>query len=81
MLDLQSSVEWQVNTGDAHPMMSVFKAPVAATILSRISGGSLSLQQKVTINRAEVQDGAAISTMPANWKAVQPKIARDDRIG
>ncbi|MGC1549016.1 MAG: class A beta-lactamase [Rhodanobacter sp.] len=67
VLDLQSGVEWRVNADHAYPMMSVFKAPVAAAVLSLIDDGSLSLQQKVILSRADVQDGSAVPSIGAHF--------------
>ncbi len=35
VLDLQSGAEWRVNADRVYPMMSVFKAPLGATVLGR----------------------------------------------
>src|SRR6185312_15038499 len=45
VLDPQSGERWQVNAGRAYPMMSVFKAPVAAAVFARIDSGALSMEQ------------------------------------
>ncbi|MGH9438662.1 MAG: class A beta-lactamase [Terriglobia bacterium] len=71
VLDLQSGIEVQVNANHAYPMMSVFKAPVAAVVLSRIDKGQLSLEQKVTINRVDVEAGSAVPSIGANFHGEQ----------
>lgn len=57
VLDLQSGDTWQVNADKAYPMMSVFKAPVAATVLSRIEHGQNTMDQTVTVTRADLGYG------------------------
>lgn len=57
VLDLQSGKTWSVNADRAYPMMSVFKVPVAASMLDRIEHGQNSFDQTVTITRAELQSG------------------------
>ena len=68
VLDLQSGVEAGVNAGQAFPMMSVFKAPVAAAVLSRIDAGKLSLQQQVIVTRADVLNGSAVPSIGAHFR-------------
>ena len=68
VLDLQSGSAWRVNAGHAFPMMSVFKAPVAAAVLSRIEQGELSLAQQVTIKRADVLSGSAVPSIGARFR-------------
>ncbi|GAB2550143.1 class A beta-lactamase [Rhodanobacter koreensis] len=69
VLDLQSGAEASVNAGQAFPMMSVFKAPVAAAVLSRIDAGKLSLQQQVTLTRADVVSGSAVPSIGAHFRS------------
>lgn len=57
VVDLQSGDTWQVNADKAYPMMSVFKAPVAATVLSRIEHGQNTLDQPVIVTRANLGYG------------------------
>ena len=71
VLDLQSGATARVNADQAFPMMSVFKAPVAAAVLSSIDEGKLSLQQKVTVNRADVLDGSAVPSIGAHFHGEQ----------
>lgn len=42
VIDLQTERTWQVNGGQAFPLMSVFKAPLGATVLSQADQGTLS---------------------------------------
>ncbi|WP_267220673.1 class A beta-lactamase [Dyella silvae] len=67
VLDVQSGAMAGVNAGQAFPMMSVFKAPVAAAVLSRVDDGSLSLQQQVTITRDQVLGGSAVPSIGARF--------------
>lgn len=57
VLDLRSGASWHVHGDHAFPMMSVFKAPVAAAVLARIERGEVAPEQKVTIHRAQLQTG------------------------
>ncbi len=76
ILDLQSGSRWTINAhpdgGRGHspgyPMMSVFKAPVAAVVLSQVDSGALSLDRKVTVTRAEVDPGSAVPSIGDNFK-------------
>jgi beta-lactamase class A len=67
VLDLKSGATAGVDADRAFPMMSVFKAPVAAAVLSRIDDGSLSLQQSVTVTRDQVMGGSAIPSIGAHF--------------
>ncbi|WP_430390508.1 class A beta-lactamase [Dyella sp. 20L07] len=68
VLDLQTGATARVNADKAFPMMSVFKAPVAAAVLSRVDDGSLSLDLPVIITRDEVQSGSAIPSIGAHFQ-------------
>jgi len=57
VIDLHSGQTWRVNAGQAFPMMSVFKAPVAAAVLDRIEHGQLAMDRKVVIRRGELESG------------------------
>ncbi len=57
VIDLQSGAEWRANADHSFPMMSVFKAPVAAAALARIERGELSLDQPVVVKRADLESG------------------------
>lgn len=52
--DLQTGRIWRVNARQAFPLMSVFKAPLGATVLSEVDQGTLSLRQTVRITRSEL---------------------------
>ena len=68
VVDLQSAATSGVHADEAFPMMSVFKAPVAAAVLSRVDAGSVSLSRKVTITRAEVDSGSAVPSIGDQFK-------------
>ncbi len=59
VLDAQSGTQWRINSDNAYPMMSVFKVPLAAVVLERIDQGRVSLQQQITITRAELRGGVS----------------------
>jgi beta-lactamase class A len=59
ILDLKSGDVWKVDAKKEYPMMSVFKAPVAAAVLSLMDQGKLSLQQTITLTRADLRPGAS----------------------
>lgn len=68
VLDLDGGAQARVNADRAYPMMSVFKAPVAATVLVQIDAGHLSLVQKVTVTRADVVGGSAVPSLGAHFR-------------
>jgi len=68
VLDLDSGAQVHINADRAYPMMSVFKAPVAATVLSQVDAGRLSLDQKVTLTRADVVGGSAVPSIGAHFQ-------------
>lgn len=57
ILDLRSGEEWHINASQAYPMMSVFKAPVAAAVLARIDHGDMSFEQTTSVTRAGLGSG------------------------
>ncbi len=67
VLDLGSGAEWRVNADRAYPMMSVFKAPIAATLLAQVDKGVVSLDQMVTLTRADVRGGSAVPSIGAHF--------------
>jgi len=78
VLDLRSGAQARVNGAQAFPMMSVFKAPVAAAVLSRIDDGSLSLKQPVTITRDQVLDGSAVPSIGERFRGEQMSFTIDE---
>lgn len=69
VLDLRSGATAGVHADQPFPMMSVFKAPVAAAVLAQIEEGSLSLTQEVTASRADLQDGSAVPSVGEEVKS------------
>jgi beta-lactamase class A len=67
VLDPQSGERWRINAKRAYPMMSVFKAPVAAAVFARIDRGELSMTQAVTLTRADIVDGSAVPSIGARF--------------
>ena len=54
-----------VNGERHYPMQSVFKFPIALTILSEVDKGNLSLDQKIDINKNEL--------LPGLWSPIRKK--------
>ncbi|WP_114238431.1 class A beta-lactamase [Dyella sp. C9] len=71
VLDLKTGATAGVNADKPFPMMSVFKAPVAAAVLSRVDAGTLSLDQRVTIHRSDVLSGSAVPSIGARFRGEQ----------
>jgi len=67
VLDPQNGERWRVNADRAYPMMSVFKAPVAAAVFARIDSGALSMEKTVTVTRADLVDGSAVPSIGAHF--------------
>ncbi|MES2300407.1 MAG: class A beta-lactamase [Pseudomonadota bacterium] len=63
VFDPTSGKHWAVDADVPFIMMSVFKAPVAAVVLSRIEAGQITLDQEVTLTRADVVEGSAIPSV------------------
>ena len=63
IIDLQSGSEWEVHGDRPFPMLSDFKAPVAAAVLSRIDTGSLSMSRTVTLQPADRVPGSAVPSI------------------
>jgi len=59
VVDLRSGAGWGVNDDRPMPMMSDFKAPVAAAVLARVDAGTLSLAQTVTLGPDDRVEGSA----------------------
>lgn len=68
--DLQSGRTWRVNAAEAFPLMSVFKAPLGVTVLSRSDRGILSLRQPVRITRADLMT-AGLSQIAATFHGTE----------
>lgn len=57
VIDLETGRSWRVNAERAYPMMSVFKAPLGATVLALAAAGKLSLDRTVIVRRADLVTG------------------------
>jgi beta-lactamase class A len=68
VLDLQSGTSWGVHADRVMPMMSDFKAPMAAAILARIDAGSLTAAQTVTLSRQDIVEGSAVPSIGSNFQ-------------
>lgn len=52
--DLETGRTWRINADRSYPMMSVFKAPLGAAVLSESDQGELSLDRTVVIGREDL---------------------------
>ncbi|MHB8815008.1 MAG: class A beta-lactamase [Steroidobacteraceae bacterium] len=68
--DLRSGRTWRVNGERPFPMMSVFKAPLGATVLSEVESGALSLDQRVIIRRNDLMT-SGVSQIAATFQGDQ----------
>jgi len=68
VVDVGSGKRWSVHGSEPFPMMSTFKAPVAATVLDLVDQGKLTLDQEVTLATSDVQDGSAVPSVGAAVK-------------
>ena len=71
VVDLDTGARTRINADRAYPMMSVFKAPVAAAVLAQIDTGRITLSQEVTIHRREIVNGAAVPSVGAHFEGEQ----------
>ena len=71
VVDLDTRSRIRINADRAYPMMSVFKAPVAAAVLAQIDTGRITLSQEVTIHRRDIVNGAAVPSIGAHFKGEQ----------
>ncbi|MEO5830920.1 MAG: class A beta-lactamase [Rhodanobacter sp.] len=71
VMDLHTRTQTRINADRAYPMMSVFKAPVAAAVLAQIDTGRITLSREVVIDRREIVNGAAVPSIGANFKGEQ----------
>lgn len=63
VLDLSSDKAWGVDAEVPFIMMSVFKAPVAAAVLSQIEAGKLSMDQPVALTPGDLVEGSAVPSI------------------
>ena len=71
VVDLDTRARIRINADHAYPMMSVFKAPVAAAVLTQVDAGRIRLNQQVTITRAQLVDGTAVPSIGAHFSGEQ----------
>jgi beta-lactamase class A len=71
VIDLDTHARIRINADRDYPMMSVFKAPVAAAVLAQVDAGRIRLEQEVTITRSDVVDGAAVPSIGAHFSGEQ----------
>jgi beta-lactamase class A len=69
VLDLSSGKTWAINADVPFIMMSVFKAPVAAAVLSQVEAGKLSLDQAVTLAPGDLVEGSAVPSVGEQLEA------------
>jgi len=69
VLDVHTGATAGARADQPFPMMSVFKAPVAAAVLDRIEHGSMSLAQKITATRMDLHDGSAVPSVGDELKS------------
>lgn len=59
VVDLETGRRWAVDGDWPAPMMSVFKAPLGAAVFAAVDRGAVSIEDKVTIERADLRGGAS----------------------
>ncbi len=77
VVDLDTRARTRINADRAYPMMSVFKAPVAAAVLAQIDSGRITLSQEVTIDRRDIVNGAAVPSIGAQFKGEHMRFTVD----
>jgi len=65
IINLKNHDTVTVNRNDKFPMQSVFKFPLAVTVLNEVDKGNLSLDQKIHINKADL--------LPNTWSPLREK--------
>jgi beta-lactamase class A len=78
VLDIDTGTRVRIHADRAYPMMSVFKAPVAATVLAQVDAGRLSLEQKVTITHADITEGSAVPSIGAHFRGDRMTFSVDE---
>ncbi|MGI4757906.1 MAG: class A beta-lactamase [Janthinobacterium lividum] len=63
VVDTRSKARWGVQADTPMPMMSDFKAPVAATVLERVQQGQLSLDELVHLEVSDCVPGSAVPSI------------------
>lgn len=68
VMDPASGQSVMVNGGRSYLLMSSFKAPIAAAILSQVDAGKLTLERKVHLTPADIVGGSAVPSVGASLK-------------
>jgi beta-lactamase class A len=63
VVDLASGARYGVHLDQPYPMMSDFKAAVAAAALSRVDAGSMTLDQRIVVRPEDFLDGSAVPSL------------------
>ncbi|NID05127.1 class A beta-lactamase [Luteibacter jiangsuensis] len=71
VVDMETHERTRINADRGYPMMSVFKAPVAAAVLAEVDAGKIALDQEVTIGRKDVVGGSAVPSIGAHFAGGQ----------
>lgn len=69
--DIESGDTLSFNGSYHSPMQSVFKFPIALTVLSQVDKGTLSLSQKIRLTKADVAD-------TLTWSPIRDKYPKGD---
>lgn len=69
VLDHRTGEQWGINQNTPFPMMSVFKAPVAAAVLARVDAGKYDLANRIELNPADFVEGSAVPSIGDALKA------------
>ncbi|WP_170207578.1 serine hydrolase [Luteibacter pinisoli] len=78
VMDPAAGQSVSVNAGRPYLMMSVFKAPIAAAVLSQVGAGTLTLDRTVHLGPADVVDGSAVPSVGASLKAGPRDVSVDE---
>lgn len=68
VMDPASGTSVSVNPSRAYLLMSAFKAPIAAAVLSQVDAGTLSLGQTVRLGPGDVVGGSAVPSLGESLK-------------
>lgn len=63
VMDPRTGEEWGVNQNTPFPLMSVFKAPVAAAVLAQVDAGLYQLNQTVSLSPTDFVEGSAVPSV------------------
>jgi beta-lactamase class A len=77
VVDLDTHERTRIGAHRRYPMMSVFKAPVAAAVLAQVDAGRITLDQEVMIDRKDIVGGSAVPSIGAHFKGRQMRFTVD----